>query len=165
MSTSFVCTRCRRALEVSLFRCSRSGPSLRTQRLHQRPQETVRWLSSTPSSCAAQPQPYQTTESKSSGEAASPSASQASQFSPARSIAKELRKRASVSTETYIAYGVCENLVKECARQADYKIPQRQEKNVDIPKSQDGEDLGVGEGWWYHGMDMQKCLCCAIAHL
>ncbi|KAL9130481.1 MAG: hypothetical protein Q9217_001353 [Psora testacea] len=71
------------------------------------------------------------------------------QFSPARSIAQELRKRASATTETYIAYGACENLVKECARQAAYKIPQAQNKNVDIPKTKDGEDLGVGEGWWY----------------
>ena len=71
------------------------------------------------------------------------------QFSPARSIAQELRKRASATTETYIAYGVCENLVKECARLADYKMTQVEGKNIDIPKTKNGEDLGVGEGWWY----------------
>lgn len=52
-------------------------------------------------------------------------------------------------TETYIAYGVCERLLKECARQADYTIPQAKEKNVEIPKTKDGEDLGVGTGWWF----------------
>lgn len=52
-------------------------------------------------------------------------------------------------TETYVAYGVCENLVKECARQADYRIPQAHEKNVEVPKTKDGEDLGVGTGWWF----------------
>ena len=52
-------------------------------------------------------------------------------------------------TETYVAYGVCENLVKECARQAEYCIPQAHETNVEIPKSKDGEDLGVGTGWWF----------------
>ncbi|KAL9098606.1 MAG: hypothetical protein Q9163_005769 [Psora crenata] len=76
------------------------------------------------------------------------------QFSPARSIAQELRKRASVTTETYVAYGACETLVKECARQAAYKIAQAQDKNVDIPKTKDGEDLGVGEGWWYERLGL-----------
>ena len=65
------------------------------------------------------------------------------------SIAKEIRKRYSGVTETYVAYGVCENLVKECARQADYTIPQAHEKNVEIPKTKDKEDLGVGKGWWF----------------
>ena len=68
---------------------------------------------------------------------------------PTRTIAKELRKRATNTTETYVAYGVCEKLVRECARQADYTIPQARDKNAEIPKTKDGEDLGVGTGWWY----------------
>lgn len=68
---------------------------------------------------------------------------------PGLSIAEEIHKRVPSVTETYVAYGVCENLVKECARQADYKIPQAHEKNVEIPKTKDGEDLGVGTGWWF----------------
>ena len=52
-------------------------------------------------------------------------------------------------TETYIAYGSCEKLVKESARQAAYTIPQAKEKDFSIPKTKEGEDLGVGEGWWY----------------
>ena len=64
-------------------------------------------------------------------------------------MAKELRKRAPALTETYVAYGVCEVLVKECARQADYTIPQVREKNVEVPKTKDQEDLGVGTGWWF----------------
>lgn len=69
--------------------------------------------------------------------------------STAQSIAAEVRKRASSVTETYIAYGVSEKLVKECARQADYTIPQAGEKGVEIPKTKDGEDLGIGTGYWY----------------
>jgi len=69
--------------------------------------------------------------------------------STAQSIATEVRKRASSVTETYIAYGVSEKLVKECARQADYTIPQAREKGVEIPKTKDGEDLGIGTGYWY----------------
>ena len=68
---------------------------------------------------------------------------------PTRTIAKELRKRATHTTETYVAYGVCEKLVKECARQADYTIPQARDKNAEIPKTKDDEDLGIGTGWWY----------------
>ena len=35
--------------------------------------------------------------------------------------------------------------------QVDYSIPQRKEKNGVVPKGADGEDLGVGKGWWYEG--------------
>ena len=74
------------------------------------------------------------------------------QFNPIMSIAQQLRKRAGATTETYVAYGACENLVKECARQADYKTTRAEKKNVDIPKTKDGEDLGQGDGWWYTSM-------------
>ena len=128
-----------------------------------RPLSTVRILK------GAQPQPYQK-PSTSSASAAPPSSdskpypktpepSQGSSFSPAQSIARELRKRAGVTTETYVAYGVCETLVKECARQAAYKIPQAQQKNTDIPKTKDGEDLGVGDGWWYQCKFLGRSLC------
>jgi len=66
-------------------------------------------------------------------------------------IAQRFRKRASSVTETYIAYGASEQLVKECARPAEYSIPQSKEKGAETPKTKDGEDLGVGEGWWYTG--------------
>ena len=66
-----------------------------------------------------------------------------------RTLAKEFRKRASNLTETYFAYGVCDRFVKECSRQADYTIPQAREKNVEVPKTKDKEDLGVGTGWWF----------------
>lgn len=48
-----------------------------------------------------------------------------------------------------MAYGSCEKLVKESARQAAYTIPQASDKSIPIPKTKDDEDLGVGEGWWY----------------
>ena len=54
-------------------------------------------------------------------------------------------------TETYVAYGVTEKLVKECAKHGDYEIPQAREKGIETPKTKDGEDLGVGKGWWYEG--------------
>ena len=76
---------------------------------------------------------------------------QTAQTSPTRKLAQEFRKRAPETTETYVAYGVSEALVKECAKQADYSIPQAKEKGVEIPKTQGGEDLGAGTGWWYEG--------------
>lgn len=72
--------------------------------------------------------------------------------SPTDKLAKAVRQRASAVTETYVAYGACESLVKECAAKADYSIPQLGEKGVEIPKTKDGEDLGVGTGWWYEGI-------------
>ena len=69
------------------------------------------------------------------------------------SLAARVRKIASGTTETYIAYGACDVLVKECSRQADYTIPQALEKKGVIPKTKDGEDLGIGSGQWYEGND------------
>ncbi|MCJ1359349.1 MAG: Protein cbp3, mitochondrial, partial [Icmadophila ericetorum] len=66
-------------------------------------------------------------------------------------IAEEVRKRAPIVTETYVAYGITETLVKECARQADYKIVK--DKDGQIPKTPDQEDLGVAvatDGYWYN---------------
>jgi len=68
----------------------------------------------------------------------------------AQTIAAEARRVLPPSmTETYVAYGSCEKLVKESARQAAYTIPQVSDKSLPIPKTKDGEDLGVGESWWY----------------
>jgi len=56
-------------------------------------------------------------------------------------------------TETYTAYGITEILYKECALQADYRIPQAMDHDAEMPKTEDGEDLGVGGGWWHAGMN------------
>lgn len=67
-----------------------------------------------------------------------------------RDAAAELRKLTGRATETYTAYGVTENLVKQCSAQADYQIPQAL-NNEEMPKTADGEDLGQGSGWWHIG--------------
>ncbi|KAB8349474.1 hypothetical protein FH972_023501 [Carpinus fangiana] len=46
----------------------------------------------------------------------------------------------------------CTTLFKECARQADYSIPQAFIANAEIPKTTAGEDLGEGTGWWYEAL-------------
>lgn len=57
--------------------------------------------------------------------------------------------------ETYTAYAVTEELYKECAAQADYNIPQAQDSDAEMPKTEDGEDLGVGTGWWLTELGLQ----------
>jgi cytochrome b pre-mRNA-processing protein 3 len=44
-----------------------------------------------------------------------------------------------------------QKLFEACSSQADYKIPQASQKGTEVPKTEAGEDLGVGEGWWYKG--------------
>ena len=66
--------------------------------------------------------------------------------------AKELRKVTGRVTGTYTAYGVTENFYKDCAHQAEYTIPQAADPDAEIPKTDDGEDLGVGESLWHTGM-------------
>ena len=82
--------------------------------------------------------------------------------STTRKLAVEARRRLPSVTETYIAYGVTEKLVKECARQAAYSIPKRNEKDAQMPKTKNGEDLGVGEGWWYQSRLGSCTLLCAV---
>jgi cytochrome b pre-mRNA-processing protein 3 len=70
--------------------------------------------------------------------------------------AAALNKVAGRATETYTAYGATELLYKECALQADYSIPQAGKNDQEMLKTEAGEDLGVGEGWWLTGIFMGK---------
>ncbi|PGH17981.1 hypothetical protein AJ80_04602 [Polytolypa hystricis UAMH7299] len=78
-----------------------------------------------------------------------PPKQQAQPTSTASSIAQTLRSTASRATATYVAYGATQRLFEVCSAQADYKIPQLQEKGAEVLKTPAGEDIGVGEGWWY----------------
>ncbi|KAF2112666.1 ubiquinol-cytochrome C chaperone-domain-containing protein [Lophiotrema nucula] len=60
-----------------------------------------------------------------------------------------------LTTETYVAYGATEEMIKECARQADYTVPQAREKNGEIPLDETGAHIGVGDGWWYEDLGLQ----------
>ena len=161
MSPTYICSQCQRSYAPCISLITKV-PSFRPILVGCR-----RAITTTSVRRAAHPQPYKKRDelkesppiaSKSipSDQTSSNSAKlhdverSASEFSPIRSLAKQLRKRAGATTETYIAYASCERLVKECARHANYMMPTAQQKNVDIPKSKDGEDLGQGEGWWYH---------------
>ena len=179
MASSTLCTSCRQALrqEVGQFRRAQAPYQARAKYSKllnpSRPFTTRHSLSAAqasakqkepaprphlaiPKSSKIAPQPRQKAEQSSPAAKFPPqipskkeSATVAFLEQPARTIAKELRKRATHTTETYVAYGVCEKLVKECARQADYTIPQARDKNAEIPKTKDDEDLGIGTGWWY----------------
>ena len=78
--------------------------------------------------------------------------------SPTSKLAEGVRKAAPSLTETYVAYGVCETLVRECSRVADYQIPQTNDKNAEIPRNEKGEDVGIGESWWYQSMRTEGLL-------
>lgn len=66
-------------------------------------------------------------------------------------LAKNFSRRPGNAAETYVAYGMTQKLFEACSSQADYKIPQASQKGAEVPKTEAGEDLGVGEGWWYQG--------------
>jgi cytochrome b pre-mRNA-processing protein 3 len=44
-----------------------------------------------------------------------------------------------------------QKLFEACSSQADYQIPQISQKGVPVPKTETGEDRGVGESWWFKG--------------
>ncbi|KAL4749364.1 hypothetical protein BDW72DRAFT_134867 [Aspergillus terricola var. indicus] len=60
-----------------------------------------------------------------------------------------MAQRPGGAAEQYIAYGMTQRLFEACSKQGDYTIPQLEEKGAQVPKTEAGEDLGVGEGWWY----------------
>ncbi|KAL3437146.1 ubiquinol-cytochrome C chaperone-domain-containing protein [Aspergillus tetrazonus] len=60
-----------------------------------------------------------------------------------------MAQRPGGAAEQYIAYGMTQRLFEACSKQGDYTIPQLKEKGAQVPKTEAGEDLGVGEGWWY----------------
>ncbi|KAL2221448.1 hypothetical protein M432DRAFT_172731 [Thermoascus aurantiacus ATCC 26904] len=64
-------------------------------------------------------------------------------------LAKSVLPRPGTTAETYVAYGFTQKLFEACSAQADYRIPQASQKGAQVPKTPAGEDLGVGEGWWY----------------
>lgn len=78
---------------------------------------------------------------------------------PTQTLAQEFRKRAPKITETYVAYANTDILVRECAKQASYSLPQSRGHGVGPSQSKDGEDLGVGTGWWYEGMQVGRRTC------
>jgi cytochrome b pre-mRNA-processing protein 3 len=51
---------------------------------------------------------------------------------------------------TYTAYGITEIMYKECGSKADYSMPDVKD-DADMPQTDEGEDLGVGETWWHTG--------------
>ncbi|MCJ1307399.1 Protein cbp3, mitochondrial [Agyrium rufum] len=84
----------------------------------------------------------------------SPQPTQQQHQTTTQRLAGEVRNLAPSFTETYVAYGATELLVKECARHAEYTIPQAADLNIELPKTKDGEDLGVGKGWWYEELGL-----------
>ncbi|KAL4880504.1 ubiquinol-cytochrome C chaperone-domain-containing protein [Aspergillus karnatakaensis] len=73
----------------------------------------------------------------------------AQNYRSASRLARALTPRPGAAAETYVAYGMTQKIFEACSSQADYKIPQLQEKGAHVPKTESGEDLGVGDSWWY----------------
>ncbi|KAF9892574.1 Protein cbp3, mitochondrial [Aspergillus nanangensis] len=69
-------------------------------------------------------------------------------------LAQALAPRPGTAAETYVAYGMTQKLFEACSSQADYSIPQLSQKGAQVPKTEAGEDLGVGEGWWYQDLGL-----------
>lgn len=67
-------------------------------------------------------------------------------------LANAVLPRPGTTAETYVAYGMTQKLFEACSSQADYRIPQVSQKGAQVPKTEGGEDLGVGEGWWHEGL-------------
>ncbi|KAK7538565.1 ubiquinol-cytochrome C chaperone-domain-containing protein [Phyllosticta citribraziliensis] len=67
-------------------------------------------------------------------------------------LAQELRKRSVSTTEPYAAYSGTKGMFESCAKQADYKIIR--DKDGEAPTTEKGEELGVGEGWWYEELGL-----------
>ena len=160
MASTSICTTCRQVIRQQLRQPRQILKSYQHRAAKFRIPNTPRLLSTSHilSAVRADPQvaatktpplPTSSAISEGSGAVLPENTTPPPNLNPVSGLAKELRERATSFTETYVAYGVCEKLVQECAKQADYTIPQAHEKDVETPKTKDGEDLGVGTGWWF----------------
>ncbi|KAJ5028864.1 ubiquinol-cytochrome C chaperone-domain-containing protein [Bipolaris maydis] len=70
-------------------------------------------------------------------------------------LAQKLREKAPLMTETYVAYGATRDLIKECTKPGEYKIPQALLKGGEIPVDDNGVHLGEAEGWWYDTLGLK----------
>ncbi|OJJ31768.1 hypothetical protein ASPWEDRAFT_43753 [Aspergillus wentii DTO 134E9] len=73
---------------------------------------------------------------------------------PSSRLAKAILPRPGTAAETYVAYGMTQKLFEACSSQADYRIPQVSQQGAEVPKTEAGEDIGVGEGWWYEDLGL-----------
>ncbi|KNG85497.1 ubiquinol-cytochrome C chaperone, partial [Aspergillus nomiae NRRL 13137] len=69
-------------------------------------------------------------------------------------LSRVIMPRPGTTAETYVAYGMTQKLFEACSSQADYSIPQASQKGAQVPKTEAGEDLGVGKGWWYEDLGL-----------
>ena len=80
-----------------------------------------------------------------------PERAEGSYKAPSRWLPGDLEKIKGGPIGTYNAYGMTELLYKECAVQADYTMAKVEEEEAEVLKTEDGEDLGIGGGWWHTG--------------
>jgi hypothetical protein len=66
------------------------------------------------------------------------------------------QKQMQAATEPYVAYGATEDLFRACARAGEYTMPTVAEGEEPL-RSAKGEDIGVGQGWWYQGNILFHC--------
>lgn len=71
-------------------------------------------------------------------------------------LAETLQQRSPNATSGYVAYGATSQLFKECLRQVNYKVPQARQRGAEIPKSESGEDVGEGIGWWFESKSLRE---------
>ncbi|PYH95361.1 ubiquinol-cytochrome C chaperone [Aspergillus ellipticus CBS 707.79] len=69
-------------------------------------------------------------------------------------LSRAIAPRPGTTAETYVAYGMTQKLFEACSVQADYSIPQISQKGAQVPKTEAGEDLGIGQGWWYEELGL-----------
>jgi len=63
------------------------------------------------------------------------------------------QKQMQAATEPYVAYGATEDLFRACARAGEYTMPTVAEGEEPL-RSAKGEDIGVGQGWWYQELGL-----------
>ena len=151
MASNTICTSCLRAIRLQARNSRHSNPiaSTSSSRFNQRAltSSTQRHFSITRSQSADTPPPPPPPRPNNDETTAEPSSSAITNF------AAKVRKRETfkAATEPYIAYGSTEDLFRECNNQCNYTIPSRLEEPQpeELPKNAAGEDIGVGEGWWY----------------
>ncbi|KAF1961928.1 hypothetical protein CC80DRAFT_488311 [Byssothecium circinans] len=158
MTSNYTCRACSRALiqpSSTFLRASPRKPPSYTRTLSTSPTALYQATSTLRATTSAKPPPPAPSKAPKETRDGSKGLKYQAKLPAMAGLAAKLREKAPLATETYVAYGATQELIKECVRPGDYTIPQSQEKGAEIPRDETGAHLGVGTGWWYETLGLQ----------
>ncbi|KAI1878186.1 uncharacterized protein JN550_000368 [Neoarthrinium moseri] len=141
------CRSCRRHLATQLS--SRQSLSASSQ-AHQQPSAAFAWQS-TRRATAVAPLRQQQQQQQRRGFGSTSQCQKSWIPEPLRKLGGLL---VSSTSQPYQVHAATETIYKTCAREANYTISETDKRNGTVPKTEEGEEIGVGNTTWHKDFDL-----------